>query len=663
MVLGWSALLLLLSWVGLEDRLQEPLDPGIWELVEDPTRGISDAIFVHKVMKVHETRNEYFIQCRILSEIGKQVPMTLDFSEGLSRLEGRVIDRSGKIHPFSGDTHLVEQLALAYGDRKETRKVLLPPGLTSDCVLEVFWEEATEKGLPSGQNAMFYPIPGPFFCSRNDIYVWNAFDKFSKLVYTDSIFALITRFYATEIGPPAKLDRHIAGDFTVISYRDVPPIKDFPFGAPHFDHRMAYFNVFKTIPVEEASLEEFWDLFAQLFVQYFFDQEHTTSSDYREWIAFLRSEMPEHGPKGAVFVHDQFKKRIQSLDLLQADRRQTLPLRLSPLVPDNSSFLQIAFHRGCAIPVNLSYLLFRVMRDCGFPVNLLFTTHPSSPPFKPEQLNPFSLDLENPFLLIRTTSGSMCTYAPSFPEMPSGYLPPGYRGGMGLVVDPDRGWTHQIVELPKLSWSHHKFVRTYKTRLAPDGLVRFVMTAQGTGQFDAPLRRQFFGLPEEEQGQVLTQTWQNRLPHWTIGPTRVQHAADPGQSICLAVQGQRRLPRGPDWTSLPVFPGAELPLKSPNVWPKDRTQPVLLPHNFGLRDKAVIDIPAGWQALEFPSFSRSNQVGKVALYAQSEGRTVTVVREIVVKDWLLRAPDEPLVKEFLNWLQATDRKNLAVSPR
>ena len=211
---------------------------------------------------------------------------------------------------------------------------------------------------------------------------------------------MVTRFFwSQEIAAPATFNQNVAGDATVLTYRNIPPLEEHPYGNPGEDRRMANVRIFRTFPFQGMSPGKFWDNFGYDFVRLIYDMPLIRSEMYTAWIKDLKKNRPQ-GVEGVKFVYRAFSKRICRSDQLTPQQLNKLHNRSPGPFEPGPDMLSQAFQRGHAEREYHGALMFRVMRDCGLPVKLLFAPYSRQTAFKPRDLNPFSLDPWHPVLAL-----------------------------------------------------------------------------------------------------------------------------------------------------------------------------------------------------------------------------------------------------------------------
>lgn len=133
-----------------------PIPPETWAIRDPASHEGPGAIILAKTVRLTDTQAIYAYRVRIFSERGIAAAEFKSFPAGTSGLEGRVAYPDGSEMRFSSekDFHARTLLASRFLDVKTT--VLVPPGLTDNCVVDL------SAGIPTPG----MPSPGSRCASR-----------------------------------------------------------------------------------------------------------------------------------------------------------------------------------------------------------------------------------------------------------------------------------------------------------------------------------------------------------------------------------------------------------------------------------------------------------------------------------------------------------------
>ncbi|MCB1045217.1 MAG: hypothetical protein KDC35_19910 [Acidobacteria bacterium] len=623
-----------------------------WSVVEDTEKEIFDAVILEDTTLITATSIKHYRRLRVLSERGASAAELTDISNRTKGIEGRVIDADGTVTTFKEKTDLIETLGYKSGWTKTKSKILVPPGLTSDCIVEMSWSEPGTDGLPQGVYAKRYVIPDQFFCLLKTLKITNT------AIRRQTSF-LPTRFVWTQIRPPAEFQQtEKNGDYTFV-YRNVPPLIEEPFGNEYLDPGMAYVLIFKTFPDYGKEPQSFWSDFGKRYVNEVFDIPYNTPKHYDVWIDALKKQMTGDLQKDAATAFHAFAAKYRMSSFLTAEERASMKPDLEIL---NDRLLLSSVEKAGYTPAHyLAQILMKVFKDLKFEPYVVFASSVESAPFRLEEMNPFVLDISYPLVALITGEDQWLVFAPSDPQYPAGFVPAYYRGQTAIGFSDATKWGPTTVSLPRLPWDNHVALRQYEMTLETDGKAQFRVVEQGRGRMAARLRNSFFQLSDEERSDLLRSIWQRRARSWLISNAKVVNASRFDEAISCQVEGQITLDiEGSEWIALNPFPGDRGIIDLDYEWRKQRIQPILLPSSCGQIDETHCVLPEGWSVIGDPSWEKGCGMGSVRFTVKQEGRDLFVKREMVLENSLVSKEAQPHLMILAAWMEEAMNQTLAI---
>jgi hypothetical protein len=122
-----------------------PIPPEIWAMKEDPDHGVKGAVVLERRMTFTGRAITHVFRVRILSEAGREAAEIHGFLPETTGIEGRTVRRDGTVVEFDKLKDFSTK-SLPGSDRSSLRKVAIPPGVTSDCVVELRWADMAGAG-------------------------------------------------------------------------------------------------------------------------------------------------------------------------------------------------------------------------------------------------------------------------------------------------------------------------------------------------------------------------------------------------------------------------------------------------------------------------------------------------------------------------------------
>lgn len=643
-------------WVSdLKVAIGQPVGEAIWKIGEDPSKDIYDAVIVEDLTEFTTLSINRYRKIRILSENGKAAAEFIDFTGETEKLTGRVVDVSGEETVFDRKEDFVEVLGLKSKNRTIKSKILVPPGLTADCLVELSWKIPSLEGLPRGSNRQRFPVQEDYFC-RVKVFKLNN----NALRSRGSFF--VTRAIWSTLKPPAQFAEEKTRSGRTLTYSNIPAQQDHPFGNENLDDNSGFVLIYKTFPDFGKEPGRFWKKLGKEYLgNIWFADKFGKGSDYKRWIRQLKQSLPEDPAQSALHIYHAFRQRVASTDMMPPEVKARYAVK-GPVDSENNHYLEQVFDYGYGEPWQLGFLFYKVARDCELPVQVLFTSSIYDAPFRMDALDPFSLELYFPLFGIPTINGQRLLLAPAFPEYDAGYVPYYLQGGQAIAYSPGEKWSHSPTRIPRLGPNSHQLIRRYQINVTADGEMNFSVVQKGSGVFNARQRELFYPLPEEERVTRLKKSWQNRLGSWKVTNAMLRNVDNLAEPVETVVQGEDTLEiEDEQWVALSPFPGDSLPLSRPRIWPANRRQPIILPHTANQIDLSKITLPKGWKLRGNGDWQKQNSVGKVSYRAIQKGNVLTVRRDIVIAQDLMPAEKERELKYFIAWMDEAFYQTIAIT--
>ncbi len=634
--------LLLLAVMGWSPG-EAPISATDWAVVENPAAGIRDAVVLLDTTDFSEKVIERYRRVRILSENGKAAAEFYDESGTAYELKGRVVLPDGSEIRF-GQKDLVETLSMRSQRHKETTRLLVPPGLTDDCIVETSWTLPATNGLPSANRTYFDFVAEPWFVGTKSY----TFHELRGGSYVHQIWT--------------KADEgHFAFEKTntrkKVTYREIAAAEDQPFGNPFRHEQAHYVYAFHYYFYLDLSPDKFWDDFAQKIVRNRLTYlDFSPGSDWDDWVRELRASLPADPVAAMTLVQSQFRKRFALTSLLSPEQAPRVTRTIQPSdLP--SRLLGATWRRGYGNASELSQLFFRLVQALDLPVSLVYPSRLDALPFDPRTLDANCFDLNKPLYAVYVKDQPVI-FAPVWYEYRPGYFPSSYLEMPALRIDP-RTWKTQFITMPGIAAESNRLVSQYKSQLHPNGTLTIQFKRQGTGAFLANVMRHYFPLPAPERTTHLKERWSDQ--HTTVEAAAVEGADDLMGLVTETLAATRTVARD-DTTRLVIEPFLHgmMPLETPAVWPEHREQDLFAPYAFQTIDLNTLTLPEGWRLIGDNTWEHTNEVGSVKYSCVQKGNMLTVRRDVTLRHCRYpRSQLEPF-KAFLTWMEEAYAQSLTL---
>lgn len=632
-----------------EVRFGTPISEKDWAVVEDPERGIYDAVVLEDVTSFNIYSIHFYKRIRILSESGKSAAEIFSPDPNAKDVKGRVVRRDGHEVTFNKRRDFVKVLLYKTRGSKEKTRVLVPPGLSKDAVMEISWRVDAAEGLEYGFLEQFYLIQQPYFVKQMRFEV-------VKAALGGSNGLLHSSFSSTPLKKPARYTVNKEGARIKVVYEDVPALQSFPFGNPFLDQSTAYTMVYKALSRYPSNVDEFWQTFSKEWMREVYSEKINGSPAYRTWLAEVKKKLPEKPGEALLYAHKAFRKKVK------------VPYLMTPTERAAVGKVQIHLRKSLATAMDDGYITYgnigqvfnKVLKDLGIEASLIFSNSFDEMLFFPNHLRPFGLPLTRPFFGVKTAAGWVLV-SPLHQEYPPGYIPSGYQGTKALVVNPHKKWKVSFITLPRFKAESHQRVTHYQTTIGEDGSISCSLKRQVSGNFNAIEKSRYLTTGQNEREELLKRRWQNSFVDMDLSKVELKGGNQLDGIVTTKVTAKGHLQvEGTDWFILSPFPGQRWPINAPNYWPKNRSQPIILDHCLVQVDLNLIKVPKGWRLKGRPTWNKTNGIGDVTFIASQQGQEITVKRTIRIKNDMMPAEQEPNLKAFIAWVDEAMSQDLGI---
>lgn len=610
-----------------------------WQIREDAQRDIYDAVVIKDVIALKNHAIYRYLKLRILSEKGKAAVDFFAPKGEFLDFKGRVLNKDGGEVVFDNKQDFVKLLSYQGRTKRKMQRVLVPPGLTRDAIVEYSWLVKAQNGLQMGTREQIYYVQSPFYVLEKRFqYPSDLFE------HQDQPFPIA--FRATAIKKPALLELKTKKGMSYATYRHVPPLFEHPLGNVLLDENSAHVAVFKTFSNYPADTEAFWKKFSREWVRDFYSVRLKKTPAYKAWVRQISDTLPQDPPAALAAAYNAFRRKVRTPHLMT-------PSQLASVDHKNGAFkssLELAVSEGYVGFENVGKVFFQLTKDLGIQADLIFANSFEESQFLPQHKRPLSLPIGAPFFGVRQKNGWFMV-SPLNMEYEPGYVPPKFQGSKGLVVSPHNKWRHTFTSLDRLGPENHQRVTDYQTTLTENGETHVVIARRLSGQFKAKEKRHYFMVSPKERLGLMKKHWQDRFADLEVTNVEAQGVESliKDMRFSLKAKGIMKLRELPFYVVQP-FPGQVWPIHLPDHWPRHRRQPILLAHCFTQIDTNQISPPEHWTLNTDPSWRKENSVGKVVFSGIQKDGSVWLRREIILKSDILQPEEESQFKAFLAWV-------------
>ncbi|BDU75368.1 hypothetical protein [Mesoterricola sediminis] len=621
-----------------------PLPPDTWRIQAGDPQAPGGAVVLEERLAFNRSNLEWHYRVRIVSKEGMRAASFPAFPVGLLALEGRTIRPDGTVTPFASakDCRQEPTKPTPY---QPIQTLLVPPGVTSDCVVEVY---ARTETLWFQNNQWMRPLTRPWPI-RTFV--------FSIHSYVDQSWSL------QDVGRhrPEISETWTTRTFT---FRNLPAEDEGPYVlAPTLDRPTLIFSFndrLRTPP--DGNPDTFWTQVASM-LNLFQVKRAVRGDAYKAFSEALRKELPASPQEAArtllirahtrlVNIHERTWETRQRGKDAESSIPSTRPYMaidigmLSPRyrVPDLGKMVR----EGGASAYDWQWLAWNLLADAGLKPRLLGVSNRNAWIFR---YSFFNINQITRYLIgIEEPGRETLWLDPTRPLLAPGVIPAPYQGTPGILADLPEEMARPF-EVPVQPATANTQTFTYTMAFA-EGRQTFDLSAAFLGQEAYLLRFAAKDAAPQGRDQALKDLFAARLKDWTLTGAQVRHHGDVAQPYGWSIQGARPWEAAGALRVHP-FPGLASPLEIPDAWPPRRTARIVLPYLQTHRATCRLAIPKGYHVPPQAALEARNAFGSVSWQLKPSSRPEEAEVDLVITTDTLVAPAEDLeaFKAYLGWIQ------------
>lgn len=666
----------------------------VWAMSKNPALVAKGAVILERKLDFQPDWFEQTLRVRILGEAGLAAAELADLPETLVSLEGQVTFPDGRVVPIGKRETFTARKAASPDDGAMVETGLLPPGLTSDCVVELRWRELTDVGA-----ALFRRMPitgkghlperfGPFK-------VWTLGSAFptqsvvvqrAKEMYWPLIFSSTAGFNVVEGSTSMG---------TTFTIRDIPGHPRAPF-ANDLVRPVPKVVVFKPIAsvgnlLSKVPAMDYWQKVVDLFYKDWYTKFVAKGEAYRTFSAAIRKDLTGGPRDKARTIAERLAAKTVNIDHLvfgeKLDPLARWAVDEGAVKEGSAHFMESggdfstqtgtgnlsstawtdarAYNVDAAKVSSLNYmarsgfvdnkgavrLLFNLLADEGIPAKIGLVADRRLWMVNPEVRSPFQFT--HNLLGVDEPGQPTLWLDPTDRLLPVGQMPTAYQSTKAVTID-SATWKAGVQDIRVEPAAGNTRIFTFE-----------VDASSGPGK--ATLQASFLGAPALAARSVLAakspadrEAWfQETLGRGGLTGSKVEvaNATDPSQPLAFNASGTLALVPGATLKINP-FPGMDAPLYVPAAMPAEREEPILLPSTGVQEATSTVKVPAGYVLPKPVVSTRSTQWGTVILDVRQDPGTgeLTARMKVSTLGVYNHPAAYPSLKDYLNLMK------LAVAP-
>jgi hypothetical protein len=647
LLLGTSLVASASSWA--------PIPADVWALKNDPALLKAGAVVLEERLSFQAMYLEHVFRVRILSEAGRAAVEFHDLPAKITSLEGRVVYPDGKEAPITKrDDFLVREVA-SVNDRSLKEGVVIPPGVTSDCVVELRYREpgATADDYLQGRTLH---KGGDLPLAYGDFGVWTLGEAFPVQKFCVD---QAKDFYWTvwTMGTQGfDMKEEASGKNRTYTFRNLPASPRPPYSLEAV-RPLPKLVVFRTLSdleyldSEKAGMD-YWRKLVEIYYRPQWTLRVSKGSSYATLSREVREGIPAQPQAAARHIAEGLASRLANQETPSYSDTTRMKDRIRKDIAEGTDLEGIARQR---ITTDLGSFLMHlhILLDAGLHPRIALVSNRNTWLLAPDLHSPFQFT--NALLGVEEPGQSTFWIDPILRLGEPGVLPSRYQGTKAIVLDTVT-WAPVIQSLSAQPASLNARTSAFDLAVGEEAArVSFRTQLAGNAANDVRERGRL-----ESPGQVAD-AWRRRMealaPGLALTKAEVQNAQDAGKPLVFTGEGTLPLEPGRLLKVLP-FPGLTPPLGLPPALPEQRRDSVVLPYRCAMNATSHLVLPPGSSLRQEPPFSKINSWGQVSWMVQpgpgpAEARATL---KINLTGFFAPADGYQEFKDFLGWIdQALSR--------
>lgn len=633
-----SLLGLLVLCVSSQAKDWPAIPPEIWAIKQDVGPTAHGAVITDEWVRYGNGDTDLRRRIRIFREAGKGAA-ALPVFNAVYEFEGRTVQPDGQVTPFNKAKDLVSA-SLKVGRWESKRQSLLPPGLTSDCVVDLHYRVGTyihgtwaELPILSG-----YPIE-------------------KKVV---EITAIPTMGFALLGVDAFRPERKTSGGYATFTFKDLPADEPEPYSLPTSAERPLIVFYYQPSGLRLAARKgpkNYWDEVGTDYYKFTHTKNLSLGRAYEEWSKALRAGLEGDPMAKAGAILMRLEEQIQNGSNLSFAELAALPKKAAEelMVAED---LDATVKRKRTSANGMYFIFFQLLMDEGLEPKLLLVADRNQRVFRYDFPNIYQFT--DTLIGVTAKSGDLVWFNPSSRFSPVGIVDPDYQGTQGLLVN-SKDWSCNPFMLGIQDARANRSL--YEFQLNLDDEETFSMKGRFSGFPEFVERKKYFSLEPKEQERKLKEGLEEGLKAYTLRKMRVENATDCRKNLIWTIEGVKEAEEGRRRAFSP-FPGLPYPLSLPEAWPETRKGMIILPYCRIFTAISKFKVPRGWTLGKDPDLVQGNEFGRVIWKVKStsngDEESVEVTFFVEVKKMASPASSYAAFQSFMGWIETAVRRTLAL---
>lgn len=625
------------------------LPKDVWAMKDNAEQVAQGAVVLERKLDFQPYYFEETLRVRILSQAGVAAAEFSDLPGALLSLEGRVSFPDGSSKAITKREDLLVRKVVSTIDGTINEGVLIPSGVTPDCVVEVRWREATMRGRAK-QTGVNLQDAGSLPERCGDFWFWTLASAYPT--QTCIIRKAKEVFWPMALLSTKGCDIQEGSDSQGNTYtlRNLPGLPSVPFGRERYQvsPKVLFYRPVGSLAYLTSNTPSsvYWQKAIELYYKDWFLKYVSKGGNYKAFSLDLRKDLTGGPRDKARLIAQRVAQRTVNLDDLLFDEKPDALAR-SQVQMLGVANLDYTAKTGYADYSGMTKLLFHVLADEGLKPVVALVSSKHRWLVNPEVRTPYQLS--HVLLGVDEPGQSTLWLDPSGRVTPAGEVPVRYQGTRAVVIDTS-DWQVAFRELPVAQGKDNARTFTYQIDATEEvGQVHLEATYAGAPALSA---RSVLGerAPTQREAWFKEKLERNGL---TVTKVSVANGLDLTKPLGYSADGTVTLEGGRLLKLLP-FPGLDSSLYLPPTLPEQRQDIILMPHRIMEEAVSTIHVPKGYVLPGPIENVHANRWGTVTLRVHQEDGTNDLKAAMSIKASAFTDDSRgyPALKDYLEWMRA-----------
>ena len=613
-----------------------PVPAEAWQVKLEDTAG-TGAIYLERKLTVSTYLNENRVRIRIAGEAGKSAAEFATFSKDCYDIEGQTVYPDGRTTPFT-KKDLQTKTVAKWGSAEVERTVLIPPGVNSDCIVDLQWKESKKYLEMAGWFGALdsYDLSGRFPVKKAVVEIPNSFPW----------------GWSLKPGRARKADKGERSIWVQVTLLDIPHLEELPYaiGGARNATRLLLFPT-PSILRNAASKgpEEYWNGVGRLILKPWFEENIGRGRTYRAQSEAWRKDRPASAHLFAMELAKKLDGSIRNTQFLTYEEKASRTKKDAEAEIDSRD-LNTAVERQFTDGSGMGHLFYEVLKDAGIKPRIALVANRERRIFDRNLLTWTQFD--DVLVGVEEEGKGVLWFDPAWRYATPGMLNDDFQGTLALSFDSST-WKATVftvpVQEPKLNQQRSEY--TLEIGEEED---QFSVKADYSGLPEWAERRRYLPLEQKEQNRLLKERLEKHSGKPSILSAEVAHATDPLNNLSWKATGKIERESERRRTVVP-FPVDWWPLWIPDRLDPARQELIVLPYAMIHSGKSEFRIPAGYRLGEVRAISQKNGFGSVSWRLsrtpKDGSESCTVELKVEIASPIASAQGYTDFKAFLEWVR------------